>query len=389
MPRALCLTMTILAFPGGTAVAAAPADLGANAALKYWQAFATLPRFSSDEQKKLNAESTTMPLDAHARAMVSKAEYSFKMMYLGAALPRCDWAIGFEEGIGQLLPQNDGTLVLSGLACLRARIRFEEGRDAEAVADLLAAMTLARHISQDNGYLVSTLVGYRIEERTSQTLATHLPNLNSRMLKDLKARLDGLPPGGNVAVTLRNEEKCSLDWLVRLVKDVDRRIKSGEVKEKVLASVHEDLKQIIEKCGSPADFFKFAEEMRPWYAHMAGKWDVPLDQFDKEWERDQAKYADNPVFKTYVPAIVKVRRSQARADVRRALLAAAIDIELGGRAGLQDALKSHPDPVVGGPFEYEEFPGWFELRSKWKLGSRPQFNRDDAPLELTVGRRQK
>lgn len=388
MPRALCLTVAILGFLGGPAAAAAPTDLGANAALKYWQAFATLPRFTGEEQKKLNAECTTMPLDAGARAMVSRADYSFKMLHAGAALPRCDWAIGFDEGIAQLLPQNDGALVLTALSCLRARIRFEEAHDAEAVADLLEALTLARHVSVD-GYLVSVLIGYRIEERTGRVLAAHLPELPPGMLKDLKARLGALPPGGSEAAAMRDEEKASLDWLIRQVKDVDRKIKNGEDKDKALASLHEDLKRLIEECGgTTAGFFKFAKEMRPWYADMAAKWDLPLDRFEKEWEREKAVYAGNPVFKTYVPAVVKVRQAQARADVRRALLAAAIDLELAGREGLTAALKNHPDPVVGGPFDYEEFPGGFEVRSKWRLGSRPLYH-SDTPLALTVGRRQK
>src|SRR5262245_24118969 len=57
---------------------------------------------------------------------------------------------------------------------------------------------------------------------------------------------------------------------------------------------------------------------------------------------------------------------------------AAIAARLDGR----DVLKSHPDPVVGGPFEYIALDGGFELRSKVK-------GQDDKPLVLTVGRRER
>ena len=67
-----------------------------------------------------------MPLDAHAREMVAKADYALKMMRGGAALPHCEWAIGFEEGIFTRLPHAEGARALTSLACLRARIRFEE-----------------------------------------------------------------------------------------------------------------------------------------------------------------------------------------------------------------------------------------------------------------------
>ena len=78
MLRALCLAMTILVQPFGSASAGAPSDPGANAALKYWQAFATLPHMTDAEGTKLNAECLTMPLDANARELVAKAEYALQ-----------------------------------------------------------------------------------------------------------------------------------------------------------------------------------------------------------------------------------------------------------------------------------------------------------------------
>ena len=53
MLRAACLTVTILVLPMAPAFAEAGSDPGANAALKYWQAFAKLPKVSPAEQKKL------------------------------------------------------------------------------------------------------------------------------------------------------------------------------------------------------------------------------------------------------------------------------------------------------------------------------------------------
>jgi hypothetical protein len=72
----------------------------------------------------------------------------------------------------------------------------------------------------------------------------------------------------------------------------------------------------------------------------AQKLELLLDQFEKEFKREAEKQAGNPVYKVFFPALEHVRRSQARADVRRALLSAAIGVQLEGR----DALKDHPDP---------------------------------------------
>jgi hypothetical protein len=180
--------MTVLVLPLGSATADAPPDLGAIATLKYWQAFAALPRLTEAEQKKL-AESLTEPLDERAREIVTKAEYALEMMHRGAALRRCDWGVGYEEqGIHVRLPHAQAARVLSSLACLRARIRFEEGRNAEAIDDVVAALALGRQVSRD-GIITMVLVGYAIEHRVSETLARDLPKLNAGMLKDLKDSL--------------------------------------------------------------------------------------------------------------------------------------------------------------------------------------------------------
>jgi hypothetical protein len=57
-----------------------------------------------------------------------------------------------------------------------------------------------------------------------------------------------------------------------------------------------------------------------------------------------------------------------------------------------DALKIHPDPVVGGPFAYAAFQGGFELRSRFKLSEalRSELKVDERsaqPQTLTVGLR--
>src|SRR5262249_48720498 len=139
------------------------------------------------------------------------------------------------------------------------------------------------------------------------------------------------------------------------------------------------VRAFLEECGgTAAGVLKFAEETRSSYKLMAKKIELPPDQFEKEFEREAKKQAGNPVFKAFFPALVKVRQAQARAHVRRAVLSAALAVQLDGK----DALSKHPDPVAGGPFEYESFAGGFELRSKLK-------GQDGKPVSLTVGRRGK
>ena len=85
-----------------------------------------------------------------------------------------------------MLPHLEGAGLLSSVACLRARLRFDEGRDAEATQDIIDAMTLSRHITL-GGVNIMLIWGYSLENRVSQTLAIYLPKLSAGMIKDLNA----------------------------------------------------------------------------------------------------------------------------------------------------------------------------------------------------------
>jgi len=388
MLRALSLAMAMTIFlpPLGNALADDPIEPGANAALKYWQGFAQLPKFTHDEEHKLRDECLTMPLDAHAKEIVAKSDYAFRMMHRAAVLPRCDLGLGYEDGIEILLPHAQAARTLVNLACVRARIRFEDGHNAEAVDDIIDAMTLGRHVTLDTTS-ITVLVNYGIEYRTSETLARYLPKLSAEKIKTLKTRLAALPPSSTPATgVVPFEEQASLDWFIRKAKEHNDK-ESMLVFLNAFCSGREDSPEqarergrvFFEGCGGTVEgVVKTAEETRPSYALAAKLLELPLDQFEKEFQLEEKKRAGNPVFKMLFPNVGALRLSQARADVRRALLATALDIQLDG----PDALKNHTDPVVGGPFELVAFEGGFELRSKFKP-------KDGIPWVLIVGQRGK
>jgi hypothetical protein len=267
---------------------------------------------------------------------------------------------------------------------LRARIRFEEGKSAEAVDDLVAAMTLGRHVSL-TGTNIMLLVGFAIENLAIETLAHDLPKLDAGLIKDLTTRLNALPTGMNSAMSTKTEERFFLDWFIRKAKGAKDKetlvtaldFINNEPEGKPRGSVNK-ARAFIDECGgTPEGVLRVAEETRASYERTVMMLSQPLDQFEKQFESEAAKNSANPVYKYFFPAVVNVRRAQARIDTRRALLRTALAVKL---AGL-DALKNHPDPVVGGPFEYVPIPDGFELRSKLKA-------RDNKPVTLTVGRQQ-
>jgi RNA polymerase sigma factor (sigma-70 family) len=362
--------------PGGAAT-----DRDANAAVSYGQAFVALRRVPAE---KLASECVTMPLDDRARDLVTKGAYALRLMRRGAAQPGCDWGVPLERGVANPFSRGDGALVLGSLACLRARLRFEEGQAAEAVDDLVAALALARHVGRD-GTLDGLWVGYQIQDRAGQTLAHNLPRLDDAAVRGLAKRLADLPPEGSAAEATARMEESMLDWIVgelREAKDKESLVtflgQLGRFKDDPPAVKAATGRALLEACGGTAEgMLKSAEELRRASGPLAKTLDLPPDQAGKALDREAAKLADNPLFKkVFAPVLENIRVRRERDAARRALLSAALAVRLGGR----DALKEHPDPVTGRPFEYEAFAGGFVLKS-----GVPGPN--GKPLALAVGRR--
>jgi hypothetical protein len=384
MVRRLCLLVTAIAF-SGSGLARADGDLGTNAALKYWQAFATLPKLTDGEEKAVVREANTMPLDAHVQELVKSAAYSLRLMHVGATVRPCDWSIVWkQEGSGTLLPQLSAARVLSALAVLRARISFDDGSAQAAVDDCVAALALARQVSLD-GSLIGLVTGYGIEAHVSEALASGLPKLDAKALEELKGRLTALPSGSRPALAMMDAELNYVDWLASKAKATSDAaelqkliIDQGLVPETKEERGIGKARALVEACGgTPAGFVQRLDEMRNAFATVAKLLDLPLGKAEREIDLATKSLQANPVFEYTFPSALPCRRAQARTDVRRALLIAAVEIQLKGR----DALKEHLDPVMGVPFEMTPFDGGFELSSTWV--QKP------VPISLTVGKRAK
>jgi hypothetical protein len=380
MAKAVFVALALLCAARAFAADKPDADLAANAALKYWVAFSTMPKL---DEKTQPADIQAMPLDDKAKALLASADYALEQMHYGAALPRCVWAPSMDEdGIRTRLPYLQGARNLAALAVLRIRLRFDEGKKAEAVDDAVDALTLGRHASTD-GTLISVLVGIAIDQSVTDALAQHLPGLDAAALKKLAARLEALPPAGTAALAMLSaEEHGGLDWFIRQAKqakDKDQLLDLlGEVSDGPSAAAKRDAgKALLDACGGTAEgVLKYAEQARPLYEVVAKKMELPPDQFDEEvgaMVKGQAK--DNPVFKLFFPAVSNVRRAEARLQARLALRKAALAILIDG----PDAVKTQRDPFGDGPFDFEPFDGGFVLRSKFKA--------QDKQVSLTVGRR--
>src|SRR5262249_41805577 len=141
--------------------------LAANAAMKYWQAFAQLPPRDEAQQEQLKNWLTTALNDA-ARKLVGGGEKRLLYPPPRAALPRCDWSLDYEDGVGLLLPHLDKARTLTLLACLRARIALADGRPADGLDDLLATLVMGRQVADP--IMICLLVDQNIEANAIEAL---------------------------------------------------------------------------------------------------------------------------------------------------------------------------------------------------------------------------
>src|SRR5215208_1053067 len=98
---ALAVALVLAAAPATLPAAPANARPPApdNAALLYWLAMAQLPS-RDKKQDKLLTEWHSVPLDADALKLIEAGGNSLKYMHRGTAIPRCDWGLPLEEGMG-------------------------------------------------------------------------------------------------------------------------------------------------------------------------------------------------------------------------------------------------------------------------------------------------
>lgn len=375
--RARFLTVGFLVLALGVPAAAQPAaDPPANAAIKYWQAFGLLPALDKDQEKILQ-EWDKVPLEAAALKLIEQSRNSLVYLHRGAKLMRCDWGLDYEDGISLLIPHLAKARTLAGLAALRARHEFEQGRTKAAWDDVVALLKLARHVESDP-IMIGQMVGFSIEGMAIQAAAPYLPG-SKATLTDVAAVLDRLPAGPSFVQMLQSDKQTTSDWLIRELRAAEAA-KPG--------SWHEQWKALFGPAerGAPApkvpavstldEAIKMLEGLPALYDEAGKLTGLPWAEFDPLYAAFiQKARAANPAAAAIFPAMEKVVAAKRRADARMALFKAAMAVVQGG----PDSLKGNKDPFGDGPFEYKALEGGFELKSKLLF--------KDQPVILTVGKK--
>ncbi len=377
---ALLLSLTLLATSPTTAqTPGAKTSLGANAALKYWHAFAALPKLDKDQQKLLD-EWDKVPVDAAARKLIDRSRLSRLDLHRGAKLSHCDWGLDEEDGINMRLPHLGRVRTLSRLTALHARHEFEQGHHNAGWQDVSDLLKLSRHVGI-GPTLVERLVGYSIERTAIEVAAPYLPGLKSVLSESASEVLDKLPALPTMEQMVLSEKRVSPVWLIHELKKAEAH-KKGSWRDvwnliveltKGPESRTQD-QEAVETVKSYEQVMKLLEELLPRYDQLAKDTALPWKEFDAQYPKffKKAK-ADNPLAGVFLPAMDKFADSDRRHLTQLAQFKAAIAVVQGG----PDRIKDFKDPAGGGAFEYRPLDKGFELSSKLLFRGKP--------LTLTVG----
>ena len=213
----VCLMLTALlalsAGPARAAVTPPERKLTPNAALVYWQAFALVPGFDDKAPSPLE-DWKNAKIDDAARTLIKRGDRALRLLHKAVAIDACDWGIDWSDGPGTALPHLGKARRLAHLAMLRARVRHADGRTDGALADITAALHLARDVGR-RGVLLELLVQLAIEREALAMLTARAPALTAKRANALAAQLDRLPPGTDLSQAILAEKTGTVDWLCK------------------------------------------------------------------------------------------------------------------------------------------------------------------------------
>jgi hypothetical protein len=363
--------------PGASPAAAevptpdAKLDPSANAALKYWQAFALMPSLDKD-QEKLLADWNKVPLDDTALKLIAASKESREYLLRGAKSRTCDWGLDYEDGMGLLLPHLAKARDLARLAALHARHEIEQGRVEAGAEDAAAILALARHVGSDP-IMISILVRYLIEGTAIDLMASYLPELQGHASR-IVAAYETLPAGATFQdAYLKMEKEHTVRWLANRLREAEAKKKGAWREVWKNATDRPGGLDVINRVDSVDQAIKLTEDLLPVCDDLASLVALPRVDFDARYPEFKKKTkAAHPLAGYFLTTPDTVLATQRRNQARLALLKAAIAVVQGGPS----KLKVIKDPFGSGPFEYRPVDDGFELKSALLF--------HDEPVTLTV-----
>lgn len=161
---AIVLLNAILAAPTA-AQTASQGQLGQNAALRYWSAFAQM-----QDSSLMNGKIPGLD-DPKIKELIGKNEDALETMYRGTMLPNCDWGLEYQLGARAPVEYVRKALILGNLDALYVMYLETHGDTERAVHALIAGLRFSHDVA-NGGTLFAT-------EAADHLLMDHLPLIPS------------------------------------------------------------------------------------------------------------------------------------------------------------------------------------------------------------------
>jgi hypothetical protein len=179
-----------------TGAADAQQQTAANAALRYWTAFAALqdpPADATTTDLLLRvADGSVVWDEGRLGAILDANSDALEIMGRASSLPSCDWGVEYERGPEAPIPHLAKARVLGRLNVLSGMRLAARGQTSEAVDRWLASVRFSRHLAQ-GGTLISLFSAQSILIPTLRALASEVPRLNTESRSTVDAVIRMLP----------------------------------------------------------------------------------------------------------------------------------------------------------------------------------------------------
>jgi hypothetical protein len=392
--KSICLSLLVVAGVSAGGASGQPSATNINPALLYYQAFLMAPNLpEADDDYLWTKEWQGQELPERYGKLMAGYDNEFKLVRLAArsAVP-CDWGINISEGPAALLPHLARCKAVVQAAKFRALWALQQGRQADAREDLVAALVLGRNAARD-GTLISTLVQIATEAIDCRTVAELFGQFSPEDLQKLQDGFEAAPARRTVADCIPTEKAYFLDWIVRRIVALQQANPGDEAK--VMKGIRELLAGALEAPegqeqalpdstwerlaqaagGTSAGVVRLMQELEPYQQQLAVVLALPHGEYEGRMEQLMAEIqrSPNPLLSLLFPAWEKVRPRELMGLMNLAMVRAAVEFKLHGQAGLQTVT----DPWGQGPFEFRRFvfegvDRGFELKSACRRNGWPE-----------------
>jgi hypothetical protein len=351
----------------------APFRTDINPAMLYYQAINLTPDLSAVDRDYLFADTEwrVQRLPDRFGDLLARYDNQFKLVRQAAqATVPCDWGIDMSPGPATLLPHLARIKGIMQAARLRAMWALQQGRQADACEDLLAALALGRNASHD-GVLISALVQFASENIVYSTIAENFNQFTPESLKQLADGFAAAPARGTIAACIPAEKASFLDWLENKILEFqkdnpgnDAKVMAGILK---LVSSFESSEEgtsnkpnvhfsdeIAGAAGGTSEgVLRLLHDEVALYQRLQGVVSLPLHEYEEQMRPFLAEIENtsNPLVKMTFPAIAKCRQREFAVQAASVMVQAAIEYKLRGDAGFQSVV----DPLGDGPFGFQRF----------------------------------